>query len=66
MRYRVSTNRSGDKRWWSDSEVIPETHSDIRPATAEEAAVMDKIVHAKGMPSLALGERITRTLADSP
>ena len=65
MSYRVSTTPHGNRLWWCDHDVIPETHTDVRPATPEEAAIMDKIVHAKGMPSLALGEKSQRMLADA-
>lgn len=63
MAYRVSTNRTGDRRWWQAHHAIPAEHTDIRPATESEAAVMDKIAHAKGTPSLALAERLRAMLA---
>ena len=65
MTYRVATTPTGRKLWWCEHDIIPDTHTDTRPATAEEAAIMDKIVHAKRQPSLALGEKIQRMLADT-
>lgn len=62
MNYRVSTKPNGDKRWWGEWDKIPLDHTDVRPATPEEAAVMHRIVHAKGQPSLALGKMIQRML----
>ena len=64
--YRVSTTPAGNKLWWLPTEMIPADQTDIRLATPEEAAIMDKIVHSKGAPSLALGEKIQRLLGDAP
>ena len=60
--YLVSTSPSGRKLWWRPSETIPADHTDIRPATPQEAVVMDKIVLSRGAPSQALAERIQRML----
>jgi hypothetical protein len=65
MAYRASTNRSGEKCWRSDGDVIPATHTDVRPATDAEVALMDEIIQAKGTPPLALGERIKALLASA-
>ncbi len=65
MAYQVSTKPDGEKRWWSDHEIIPGDHIAIRPATAAETIVMDKIARGDGTPSLALGKRIREMLAAS-
>lgn len=65
MTYLVSTNRSGCKVWWCDGWPIPDTHTDIRPATSEEAALMDQILNEDRLyppPSLALGEKLLKLL----
>ncbi len=64
--YRVSIMPNGGKLWWCVGDIIPPTHTGIRYATPEEAAIMDKIVHSRGAPSLALGEKIQRLLRDAP
>lgn len=61
MIYRVATNRSGRNLWWTEDETIPKGHTNIREATAEEAALMDRIVKqdATGDVSiLSIGEKI--------
>ena len=63
MAYRVSTSRIGERRWWREHEAIPATDTDVRPATPRETEIMDKIVHAKGAPSLALGKKIQLMLS---
>ena len=65
MTYRVSTNKTGITRWWLDHHEIPATETGLRQSTPDETAVMDKIANAKGMPSLALGERVNSMLNPS-
>lgn len=65
MTYRVATNRSGRNLWWTEDETIPEGHTNIREATQEEAALMDRIVKQDAggrMPTLAIGEKIGKLL----
>lgn len=61
MNYLVATSPDGDSLWWCEWEAIPNDHTNVRPATPEEAAVMDKIARAKN-PSIALGHTIQRML----
>ena len=42
--YRISTNPAGAKRWWRPDETIPEGHTYLREATAEEDALIDEIL----------------------
>ena len=56
--YRVSTDPRGEPLWWQPNDVIPDTHTAIRPATLEEAKMMDRIMahdRARRMPPLSLG-----------
>lgn len=43
-KYRVSTNRYSEQRWWYFSETIPNTDTNIRDATAEEEVLMEAIL----------------------
>lgn len=66
MTYRVATKPDGQKRWWTADEAIPADHTDMRPSTDAEAAVIAEILRqdaAGQMPDAALGERITALLA---
>jgi hypothetical protein len=45
--YSVAQNQSGDWTWWLNWEMASSytgAYKNIRPATAEESALMDKIV----------------------
>lgn len=61
MNYRIATNPTGTNLWWTEAETIPTGHTNIRPATAEEAEVMDRILAhdaAGRMPPAALGKKV--------
>lgn len=65
MAYRVATSPTGERLWWTDAETIPPDHTAVRPATAEEASLMNRIMahDASGRtPPLALGDRLARLL----
>jgi hypothetical protein len=53
----------GRPSWWCEGDEIPATHTDVRPATPLEAALMDEIIQSPGMPSLDLGKRIGRLMS---
>ena len=44
MKYRIVKNLSGENRWWSFEDTLPEGHVYLREATAEEAALIDEIL----------------------
>ena len=64
--FRVSTNPAGERRWWQRHDVIPSTHTDVRPATETEAELMRKILRSKSLPSPALTHRLIALLSGAP
>lgn len=44
MTYQISTAPTGARLWWLPEAEIPADHSDIRPATRDEAVLMGAIV----------------------
>jgi len=44
MTYRIAKNFDGEWRWWQLHETIPDGHTFVRPATAEEAVLIDEIL----------------------
>ena len=66
MAYRVSTRPDGGRVWWEEGEAVPPDHTAVRSATAEEAALMDRILShdaAGRTPPLGLGDKLARLLA---
>jgi|GEM_PF-2605222 len=43
MAYRIAKSPEGEWRFWEPRDVIPEGHTEVRYATAEEAALIDEI-----------------------
>ncbi len=67
MAYRVSTWPDGHRTWWLDFDTIPVDHTDIRPATEQEAKIIGRIMRhersAGRRAPLSLGDEITSLLA---
>jgi hypothetical protein len=62
MTYRVSTSPEDTKNWWTESDIIPNTHRFIRLATDEETVIIDEILKEDAlgkMPSERWGRLIT-------
>lgn len=61
MPYRVSTNPSGEQRWWEAGETIPLDHSKIRAARPDEVILMGEIIRqdaAGKVPEQDLGDAL--------
>jgi hypothetical protein len=52
MTYRVSTKPNGEKRWWEAGEEIPADHTNIRPASTEEANAVARVLELDANDSL--------------
>lgn len=64
--FRVSTNRTGEKRWWLAHEEIPSTHTAVRPATEDEAKLMRRILACRSLPPASLGDRVCKLMEQTP
>lgn len=63
--FKVSTQPTGGKVWWTGAEFIPKDHTDVRPATPEESELMATIIRqdaAGRVPSLAVGKKLDALL----